>query len=425
MQTIQKQKKREYRALGVQQKLKMRLWKRASGALKDRNSILAASLSRRTSLRNPDIEAAVIKATSHDESHVDYRNAQRVFAWIRMSPAYLRPFVWALSMRMEKTRSWAVVLKGLMLMHGVFCCKVPAVQKIGRLPFDLSNFKDGHASPAKMWGFNAFVRAYYAFLDQKSAFLCMDFQERKARIKEALEDPHQHQHQYQQQQQPIVQELVRLQKMQSLLDMLLQIKPQADGMVRFLILEAMDCIIIEIYDVYSRTCSGIAKVLMRIHSAGKVEASMALKVLQKATAQGEDLALYFEFCKQIGVINASECPKVEQVPEEDIRQLECIIGVSKAQQEDHYNDKAIVVAADKEIIAVHEEKRDLKSNLALQTIITNNWEVFDEDLIRFNGDSGSRTPIKEDPFAACLITVDHPYYVNGNHQELPDLISFS
>ncbi|KAA8532410.1 hypothetical protein F0562_032452 [Nyssa sinensis] len=338
----------------------MKLWRRASGALKDRNSIWLASLSRRTPLRNPNIESAVIKATNHDESRVDYRNSQRVFTWIRLSPAYLRPFIWALCTRMEKTRSWVVALKGLMLMHGVFCCKVPSVQRIGRLPFDLSNFKDGHLNPVQAWGYNAFVRAYYAFLDQKSAFIFMDLQERKGRTKETEEKP-------------MLQELSRLQKLQVLLDLLFQIKPLDDGMNMSLILEAMDCIIIEIYDIYSRICNAIARLLMRIYSAGKAEATAALRVLQKAIIQGEELSLYFEFCRDIGVLNASEYPKVEQIPEEDIREVERIInGVSQGT-----NMKNWVPQEDNAIIVARESGRVNEGNNAksgLKTIITDNWE---------------------------------------------------
>jgi hypothetical protein len=107
----------------------MKLWRRAAGALKDQNSILAVSLSGQTRYRNSDLEAAIVNATSHDESYVDYRSAQRVFAWIRASPVSLKPLIWALA-----SRSWVVAIKGLMLMHGVFCCKTAAVRRIGRLP---------------------------------------------------------------------------------------------------------------------------------------------------------------------------------------------------------------------------------------------------------------------------------------------------
>ncbi|RVX19494.1 putative clathrin assembly protein [Vitis vinifera] len=129
----------------------MKLWRRASGALKDKNSMLIASLSSRNAPWNPRFEVTIIKATSHDESKVDYENIKRVFAWLHASPAYLKPLLSALSTRLQKTCSWVVALKGLVLMHGVLRCNIPAVQNIGRLPFDLSNFRDSYRKSGRTW----------------------------------------------------------------------------------------------------------------------------------------------------------------------------------------------------------------------------------------------------------------------------------
>ncbi|KAG2321913.1 hypothetical protein Bca52824_015126 [Brassica carinata] len=60
--------------------------KRAAAAIKDRKSLLAVGFSKRTSHHNLDLEAAIIKATSHDSSSVDYSNAHRVYKWIRSFP---------------------------------------------------------------------------------------------------------------------------------------------------------------------------------------------------------------------------------------------------------------------------------------------------------------------------------------------------
>ncbi|KAI9080444.1 hypothetical protein K1719_037558 [Acacia pycnantha] len=43
----------------------MRLWQRLAEALKDKNSVWAAQLYRRTSFRNLDLEVTAIKATSY------------------------------------------------------------------------------------------------------------------------------------------------------------------------------------------------------------------------------------------------------------------------------------------------------------------------------------------------------------------------
>ncbi|MBA0727039.1 hypothetical protein Golax_002821 [Gossypium laxum] len=376
----------------------MGLWKKVTGIIKDKNSIVWANFSGKSSFRNPDLETSIIKATSHDEYHIDKRNAQIVFSWIRASPISLRPLVWALSRRMEKTRSWVVAVKGLMLMHGLFYCKVPAVEKMGRLPFDLSSFTDGHTTSGKAWGFNAFVREYYAFLDQR-ALVLSEKDNRKADDRS-----------------PMAQQLSKLQKLQSLLDMLLQVKPRAENMKLPLILEAMDCIIIEIYDVYSRICAEITKVLLNIYSVKKPEAATALKVLQKAMTQGEELSSFFDSCKEFGVMNANEFPTVAQIPKEEVEELERIVNgasdMTMTTYEDSIGDYSIEENDETAAIVEHKE--------ALKTVITDKWVVFDENL-KINEEKNNKNFSFAEETAALIEYV--PVY-NYHQQEIPDLISF-
>ncbi|XP_071927871.1 putative clathrin assembly protein At1g25240 [Coffea arabica] len=389
----------------------MRLWRRASGVLKDQNSLWISSLSRRTALRNPDIEAAIIKATSHDEFSIDYKNAERVYKWIRLSDAHIKPLVWCLSLRMEKTRCWVVALKGLMLMHGVFSSKVPVVQRIGRLPFDLSNFKDGYNKPGEIWAHNAFIRAYYAFLDQKSTLLFINMQERRAFRGGGVV----------QEQRSLMQDLVILQKLQGLLDMLIQIKPLSKAASVFLIVEAMECIIIEVYDVYSRICQMIAKVLKRIDTAGKAEAAMAVRILKKAIVQGDELSMYFQLCREIGVVNAKGCPQSVEIPQEDIHDLEIMINEisDKSEMDEYFSEMdGKSEAAKKAIVASQNETVLVDSRSRLRTVITDNWEKFDEDLMVICSENSLTAASKTNPF------LSPPHQQQGKCDDLPDLITF-
>ncbi|OWM76691.1 putative clathrin assembly protein At1g25240 [Punica granatum] len=407
----------------------MKLWKRAAGAVKDQNSIWIAAVSRRSVYRNPDLEAAIIRATSHDESYVDYKNVQRVFTWVRTSPTYLKPLLLALSARMQRTRSWAVALKGLMLMHGIFCCKIPAVQRIGRLLFDFSGFEDSHMSPHKAWGYNAFVRAYFTFLDQKAALLC-------ARVPQGPKAPSSASNSFSAstREKPtkmiMMAELLMLQELQSLLDLLLQIKPKAEGMRRAgLVLEAMDCVIIEIFDVYSKICTLIARVLSRVYESTKAEASTALNVLQQANKQAEALSHFFEFCNSLGVLNASEFPKVEQVPAEDIEEVERIVkrrvssdekllleisdDVCRKNDDSEWNmdhNRAIVVREMAGPIVQHVGQQKF-----LTTIVTDKWEVFDDD---------HHLKVHSIINGGFSSNVSNNHHVQPYKQEIPDLITF-
>ncbi|XP_060185608.1 putative clathrin assembly protein At1g25240 [Lycium barbarum] len=390
----------------------MRLWRKVSGLLKDQNSIWIASLSRRTSLRNPDIEAAVIKATSHDEFSMNMKNVDRVFRWLRLSSTNLKPLIWAISVRAEKTRSWVVAIKVLILMHGLYSTRLPCVQRIGRLPFDLSNFEDGHSRKSEeMHGINAFIRAYFAYLDKKTDILFMELEEKRSMVKfnnnmvvHNLENEEKENY-------SMVQDLVLVQKLQTLLDMLLETRPLSDCAIVPLVLEAMDCVMTEIFDVYSRIRFGIARILSKINSVGKVEATMALKIIKKANIQAEELSLYFEFNRDIGVRNAEVCPIVDQIPDEEIKELEEIInGVSDKSEKNDEMDRAIVI---------HDnlgEKKDSESKL--KTIITDRWETFDEGtaIVKY-------TP-KINPFADYSVPTSSTNTVPVKPQELPDLISF-
>ncbi|KAM5567867.1 putative clathrin assembly protein [Rosa sericea] len=420
----------------------MKLWKKAAGLVKDRNSIWAASISRRTSFRNPDLESIVIKSTSHDQAHVDYKNFHRVYQWVRTSPTYVKPLLWAISSRMDKTRSWVVALKGLMLMHGVFCCKIPAVQRIGRLPFDLSNFTDGHSKPSKTWAYNAFVRAYFTYLDHRSAFLhetassavAFRKQQQLGRLQGGgldIQSP--------EEEPPLKEELRKLLKWQALMDMLLQIRPNPGTAKVYLVFEAMICILTEIFDVYSRICKGIARTLMRIYAApGKEEAQMALEVVQKAAIQGEELEMYLEFCRDLGALGSSECPKVEHIPEEDIRDLERIIhevsdNAGKEKRKESQNNCMEIVAIESggdDLLMVgddHSQQTTTKNKKKVfKTIITDKWEVFpDDDLISWvstgYNDASAAAADYKNPFASSSNLM--PYVAPTHNQALPDLIS--
>ncbi|XP_065856972.1 putative clathrin assembly protein At1g25240 [Euphorbia lathyris] len=384
----------------------MNLWQRASGALKDRKALLTASLSRRTSYRIPDLESAIIKATNHNEKHVDYRNAQRVFAWIRASPVSLKPLMWALSIRMDKTQNWVVALKGLMLMHGVFCCKTPAVLRIKKLPFDLSNFT--HHAPSlnsSIWGFNAFIRSYYTYLDRRWSFLYSQILQSESEL-------------------GLAQHLIRLENLQSLLAILLQIKPAGDFMKVSLILEAMDCVVIEIFDVHSRICNVIANVLIGIYSAKNVESLMAIKLLHKALIQAEELAQYFQFCKEFGVFNAMEIPQLQKIPEDEIRDLERMLnnGVSETKSSNgDENEK--------------KKKKNVKEKIAtMKTVITEKWEVFEEDnrnddyeLVKIDQDichfRTSSNPFETSSNYLPLVPVS-VYKHEHEQDQIPDFITF-
>ncbi|PKA53935.1 Putative clathrin assembly protein [Apostasia shenzhenica] len=323
-------------------------WRRAAAAMKDKRSICLSRVA--GGGQRGEMEAAVIRATSHDDRSVDYKNAARVFAWARTAPACLPPLMRALTRRARRTRSWVVALKTLLLAHGVLLCSA-AAPGLGRLPFDLSDFRDRstrHSSTS--YGFSAFVRAYFQFLDHRSLLLFSSEDERdEAPRRSSTPDD----------------DLKIVVKMQDLLDLLMQIRPYADGMEVGLILEAMDCVVIEIFEVYSNICSGIARFLVDVLGPSSSAASAderrlmgigGMGILRRAAEQSEQLSSFFNLCRGLGVLNAAEIPAVETIPEDDIRDLESLViggGIGG-------------------IVAEAESKQ-------IGTVVTDKWEVFEDE----------------------------------------------
>ncbi|CAD5189031.1 unnamed protein product [Musa acuminata subsp. malaccensis] len=300
-------------------------WRRATAVAKDKWSICVtrAMGARHLYRRSPEMEAAVIRATSHDERSVDYKNAGRVFAWARAAPSsLLASLMWTVARRASRTRSWPVALKCLLLAHGLILCShdAPPAARVGRLPFDLSDFHDRYSDSP---GFSAFIRAYFRFLDHRSLLPALKGSASASPVSETEEDRDGNGDD----------DLERLESLQLLLDLLMQIRPYADGMEVELVLEAMDCAVIEIFDVYSGICSGIAHFLVGVlgpdpakpeatTEAMKRRRAAGMQVLRRARAQSAQLSAYFELCRALGVLNAAELPPVEGIPEQDMDDIE-------------------------------------------------------------------------------------------------------
>ncbi|CAN8293474.1 unnamed protein product [Cochlearia groenlandica] len=308
----------------------MKIWKRATVALKDGPSLIVA---------DDILTAAVVKSTSHDELSIDTDNASFIYRHVRTNPSSLKHLISLISSRVKRTRSWSVALKGLMLTHGFFIRKTTAAESIGRLPFDLSAFGDGNSRMSRSGGgFSLFVRAYFAFLDRRSV-LFHDGTNRHGYDEESS----------------VTTRLVIIRKMQIIVDSLIRIKPIGDNMNKMpLINEAMDNVISEILEIYGWICRRIAEVLPNVHSrSGKEMAEMAVKIVAKSAKQGEELHKYFEFCRDLGVSNAQEIPDFVRIPETDVVNLDELVRTEEME------DRREATTETEEEEEEKETKRDL------------------------------------------------------------------
>lgn len=143
--------------------------RKAIGAVKDQTSIGIAKVA---SNMAPDLEVAIVKATSHDEDPASEKYIREILNLMSYSRGYIHACVTAVSKRLGKTRDWIVALKALMLVHRLMNEGPPLFQeeimyatRRGTRLLNMSDFRDeAHSSS---WDHSAFVRTYAMYLDQR------------------------------------------------------------------------------------------------------------------------------------------------------------------------------------------------------------------------------------------------------------------
>ncbi|RLN36167.1 putative clathrin assembly protein [Panicum miliaceum] len=286
---------------------------------------------------------------------MDYGSAARVFAWARTSPSSLRPAMWALARRARRTRCWVVALKALMVGHGLLLRSglAPPAARAGRVPFELAEFRDrsSSSSSARSQAFSAFVRAYFRFLDYRSLFAAQEDTDDCVDAECSC---------YQ------MTLLDRIAKRQFLLELLLQIRPYADGMEVPLVLEAMDCALVEIFQVYGEISTGIARFLVSgvpgpaKPPLRKAAAAAGVKMLWRAAEQSAQLSSYFDLCRGLGVVNARKLPAAfVRLKDDDVRHLERIL---MGDAQDDASDEA-----------------EVEGTATITTVVTTEWVAFEEE----------------------------------------------
>ncbi|XP_027355370.1 probable clathrin assembly protein At4g32285 [Abrus precatorius] len=150
--------------------------RKAIGVVKDQTSIGIAKVA---SNMAPDLEVAIVKATSHDDDPASEKYIREILNLMSYSRGYVHACVSAVSKRLGKTRDWIVALKALMLVHRLMNEGPPLFQeeilyatRRGTRLLNMSDFRDeAHSSS---WDHSAFVRTYAMYLDQRLEMMLFD-----------------------------------------------------------------------------------------------------------------------------------------------------------------------------------------------------------------------------------------------------------
>ncbi|MCO5575442.1 hypothetical protein L7F22_029243 [Adiantum nelumboides] len=317
----------------------------AMGVLKDQTSI---SIAKVASAGVPDLEVAVVKATSHDDAPMEDKYVQEVLHLTSYSRSYVTASVHTISKRLSKTRDWIVALKALMLAHrllregdSAFEQELTLSGRRGLRVLDASDFRDEAHSNG--WDFSAFIHVYGLYLDERldcaliGSFASWQKQGRRPSHNESRygysdtgyyddtygsRDSEDQRKLAQQPQSKAVKDmkpeelLEGFPFLQRVLDRVLACRPTGMAKVNRLVNTALYLVVRESFMLYIDIRDGLAILLDAFFDMEPRECSKVFDIYSRAAKQINDLISFYSFCKALGICRTTEYPTVEKISDE-------------------------------------------------------------------------------------------------------------
>ncbi|KAL3692926.1 hypothetical protein R1sor_006577 [Riccia sorocarpa] len=347
--------------------------RKALGVVKDQTSIQLAKV-----VGSPDLDVALVKATSHDEVPTDEKYMHELLHYVSYSRGYTSACISGLAKRISKTHNWIVALKCLMVIHRLLRDGDPMFEqelnqtgsRYGVRILNMSNFRDDSASNA--WDYSAFVRTYSLFLDERLECLAsmgMSRQDRRSspesrvgrRSPESNDsyrrsprdersrrggsfggeyDEERREESRREERSsrngsgsnkggPVPMKemstdmlLDKLPRLQRLLERVLGCRPTGSARVNRLIQIALYSVVTESFQLYVDLSEGLSRLVDGFFEMDHATAVKAFDVYKRAAKQYFDLNSFYALCKDIGVGRSSEYPSVSKISADQLDELE-------------------------------------------------------------------------------------------------------
>ncbi|CAN8273250.1 unnamed protein product [Cochlearia groenlandica] len=339
--------------------------RKAIGVVKDQTSISIAKVASNIA---PDLEVAIVKATSHDDDQSTEKYIRQILSLTSLSHGYVHACVASVSRRLCKTRDWIVALKALMLVHRllnegdpIFQEEILYATRRGTRILNMSDFRDeAHSSS---WDHSAFVRTYASYLDQR---LELALYERKGRNGSGSSSSHQsngrsrddfrspppRNYDYEsgngmpkrsrsfgdmseiggggEEKKSVtpLREMTperifgKMGHLQRLLDRFLSSRPTGLAKSSRMILIAMYPVVKESFRLYADICEVLAVLLDKFFDMEYTDCVKAFDAYASAAKQIDELIAFYHWCKDTGVARSSEYPEVQRITSKLLETLE-------------------------------------------------------------------------------------------------------
>eukprot|EP00252_Welwitschia_mirabilis_P008150 TRINITY_DN1986_c0_g1_i1.p1 TRINITY_DN1986_c0_g1~~TRINITY_DN1986_c0_g1_i1.p1 ORF type:complete len:621 (-),score=124.48 TRINITY_DN1986_c0_g1_i1:317-2179(-) len=333
--------------------------RKVMGAVKDQTSI---GLAKVASTRAPDLDVAIVKATSHDEIPPEEKHIQEILYLTSISRGYVNACVSGIAKRLGKTHNWIVALKSIGLIHRLlrdgdpsFEYEVNYATRRGARLLNLSDFRDDSYSNA--WDYSSFVRAYALYLDErldcalsqrKNANSSVNGRNRlmltyngfgysepengysngygdyRQRYDGFQEEPAQEENDEPKAIREMDTKTVfeKTHRWQRVLERFLACRPQGASKVHRLVHFSLYLLVKESFKLYADICEALAVILDRYFDMECSDCAKAFETYARAAKQIEESKEFLDWCKNMGICRSSEYPEIHYISNKLLEKLE-------------------------------------------------------------------------------------------------------
>ncbi|KAM3228163.1 hypothetical protein ACQJBY_059704 [Aegilops geniculata] len=290
-------------------------WRKAYGALKDSTRVGLAKV--RSDFK--DLDIAIVKATNHVECPPKERHVRKIFVATsvtrpRADVAYC---IYALSRRLSKTKNWTVALKTLIVIHRLLREGDPTFKEEflahshKRNLLHMARFKDDSSPLA--WDCSAWVRTYALFLEERlECFRNLKYDIETGRLMRSPQ--HSAKAHSRTRTLPCLDLMEHLPSLQQLLFRLMGCQPEGLACSNYLIQYALALALEESFKIYCAINDGIVSLVDMFFDMPRYDAIKALAIYKRASMQAENLADFYEFCKDLELAMTFQFPTLRQPP---------------------------------------------------------------------------------------------------------------
>ncbi|CAJ1963551.1 unnamed protein product [Sphenostylis stenocarpa] len=317
--------------------------RRALGAVKDQTSIGLAKVGSSTSLA--DLDVAIVKATRHDEYPAEEKYIREILSLTCYSRAFISACVNTLARRLNKTKSWTVALKTLILIQRLLLEGDPAYEqeiffstRRGTRLLNMSDFRDNSKSGS--WDFSSFVRTCALYLDERLEYKMQTRRGRRSMYssdedeeEKDRESEKEKENEKEKEKETFVrstpvrdmkleQIFSRMQHLHLLLERFLACRPTGAAKNHRVVIVALYPVVKESFQIYFDITEIMSILIERLPDMEVQECVKVYDIFCRVGKQFDELDLFYAWSKNIGIARSSEYPEIERVTMKKLQVME-------------------------------------------------------------------------------------------------------